>query len=73
MIIFYEEKIRIIRNFHSYRFNHGGLIDGISESHPRVIYEDRIRKLTHELKRCPFYETCATYGFKVEDVFTDGL
>jgi hypothetical protein len=46
--------------------------DAISESNPRVIHEDRARKLSNELKRCTYYETCATYGLNVERVFHDG-
>jgi len=45
--------------------------DAISESNPRVIHEDRARKLANELKRCTYYETCATYGLNVERVFHD--
>lgn len=48
------------------------MLDAISESNPRVIHEDRARKLAHELKRCTYYETCATYGLNVERVFLDG-
>ena len=48
-------------------------LDAISESNPRVIHEDRARKLAAELKRCTYYETCATYGLNVERVFHDGL
>ena len=47
------------------------ILDAISESNPRVIHEDRARKLSHELKRCTYYETCATYGLNVERVFHD--
>lgn len=47
-------------------------LDAISESNPRVIHEDRARKLSNELKRCAYYETCATYGLNVERVFHDG-
>lgn len=46
--------------------------DAISENNPRVIHEDRARKLANELKRCVYYETCATYGLNVERVFHDG-
>ena len=47
------------------------ILDAISENNPRVIHEDRARKLAHELKRCSYYETCATYGLNVERVFYD--
>ena len=46
--------------------------DSISESNPRVIDELRARKLANDLKRCSYYETCATYGLNVERVFQDG-
>jgi Arf-GAP/GTPase/ANK repeat/PH domain-containing protein 1/3 len=49
-----------------------GTQDAISESNPRVIHEDRARKLANELKRCTYYETCATYGLNIERVFQDG-
>lgn len=47
-------------------------IDAISESRPRVIDDARARKLASDLKRCSYYETCATYGLNVERVFQDG-
>lgn len=49
-----------------------GTQDGISERTPRVIDETRARKLASDLKRCSYYETCATYGLNVERVFQDG-
>ena len=48
------------------------LVDSISESNPRVIDDTRARKLANDLKRCSYYETCATYGLNVERVFQDG-
>lgn len=48
-----------------------GTQDAISESNPRVIDDSRARKLASDLKRCSYYETCATYGFNVERVFQD--
>uniref|UniRef100_A0A914WK39 Uncharacterized protein n=1 Tax=Plectus sambesii TaxID=2011161 RepID=A0A914WK39_9BILA len=48
-----------------------GTQDAISESNPRVIDENRARKLANDLKRCSYYETCATYGLNVERVFRD--
>ena len=47
-------------------------IDAISESQPRIIDDSRARKLSNDLKRCSYYETCATYGLNVERVFQDG-
>lgn len=46
--------------------------DAISSSNPRVIDDVRARKLSNDLKRCTYYETCATYGLNVERVFQDG-
>jgi Arf-GAP/GTPase/ANK repeat/PH domain-containing protein 1/3 len=37
-----------------------------------VIEDARARKLASDLKRCAYYETCATYGLNVERVFQDG-
>ncbi len=48
------------------------LLDAICESTPRVIEDARARKLASDLKRCAYYETCATYGLNVERVFQDG-
>ncbi|KAH9643329.1 hypothetical protein HF086_012999 [Spodoptera exigua] len=45
--------------------------DAISESSPRVVDDNRARKLSNELRRCSYYETCATYGLNVERVFQD--
>lgn len=46
--------------------------DAISCTNPRVIDDTRARKLCSDLKRCTYYETCATYGLNVERVFQDG-
>ncbi|KAM5127362.1 arf-GAP with GTPase, ANK repeat and PH domain-containing protein 3-like, partial [Mantella aurantiaca] len=48
-----------------------GTQDAISASNPRVIDDSRARKLSNDLKRCTYYETCATYGLNVERVFQD--
>ncbi|XP_060524192.1 centaurin-gamma-1A isoform X2 [Cylas formicarius] len=48
-----------------------GTQDAISENNPRVIDDCRARKLATDLKRCSYYETCATYGLNVERVFQD--
>uniref|UniRef100_UPI00358F706B uncharacterized protein isoform X2 n=1 Tax=Myxine glutinosa TaxID=7769 RepID=UPI00358F706B len=54
---------------------HGGIIflcsDAISAANPRAIDDARARKLSNDLKRCTYYETCATYGLNVERVFQD--
>ena len=36
-----------------------------------MIDDARARKLANDLKRCAYYETCATYGLNVERVFQD--
>uniref|UniRef100_A0A8C3TH60 Arf-GAP with GTPase, ANK repeat and PH domain-containing protein 3 n=1 Tax=Catharus ustulatus TaxID=91951 RepID=A0A8C3TH60_CATUS len=43
-----------------------GTQDAISATNPRVIDDSRARKLSNDLKRCTYYETCATYGLNVE-------
>ncbi|XP_059823160.1 arf-GAP with GTPase, ANK repeat and PH domain-containing protein 1 isoform X2 [Hypanus sabinus] len=48
-----------------------GTQDAISTANPRVIDDSRARKLSNDLKRCTYYETCATYGLNVERVFQD--
>ncbi|KAJ6647485.1 Centaurin-gamma-1A, partial [Pseudolycoriella hygida] len=48
-----------------------GTQDAISDRSPRVIDDTRARKLASDLKRCSYYETCATYGLNVERVFQD--
>ncbi|XP_073162906.1 arf-GAP with GTPase, ANK repeat and PH domain-containing protein 1 isoform X8 [Lepidochelys kempii] len=48
-----------------------GTQDAINSNNPRVIDDARARKLSNDLKRCTYYETCATYGLNVERVFQD--
>uniref|UniRef100_A0A8C6MFV2 Arf-GAP with GTPase, ANK repeat and PH domain-containing protein 3 n=1 Tax=Nothobranchius furzeri TaxID=105023 RepID=A0A8C6MFV2_NOTFU len=48
-----------------------GTQDAISAANPRVIDDARARKLSNDLKRCTYYETCSTYGLNVERVFQD--
>uniref|UniRef100_A0A674N8U6 ArfGAP with GTPase domain, ankyrin repeat and PH domain 1 n=1 Tax=Takifugu rubripes TaxID=31033 RepID=A0A674N8U6_TAKRU len=48
-----------------------GTQDAITSANPRVIEDSRARKLSNDLKRCTYYETCATYGLNVERVFQD--
>ncbi|XP_074125916.1 arf-GAP with GTPase, ANK repeat and PH domain-containing protein 2 isoform X1 [Sminthopsis crassicaudata] len=58
--------------------NRGGLAlalvgtqDRISASSPRVVGDARARALCGEMKRCSYYETCATYGLNVDRVFQE--
>lgn len=46
--------------------------DKISGSNPRVIEDQRARQLCIDVRHSLFYETCATYGFNVDRVFSEG-
>ncbi|KAM8867103.1 LOW QUALITY PROTEIN: arf-GAP with GTPase, ANK repeat and PH domain-containing protein 1-like [Synchiropus picturatus] len=48
-----------------------GTQDKISSSNPRVIDDVRARQLCSDVRRCTYYETCATYGLNVNRVFND--
>uniref|UniRef100_A0A915HQ06 Uncharacterized protein n=1 Tax=Romanomermis culicivorax TaxID=13658 RepID=A0A915HQ06_ROMCU len=48
-----------------------GTQDAICTAKPRLIDDAKAKKLAHDLKRCSYYETCATYGLNVERVFRD--
>ncbi|ETN86363.1 Miro-like protein [Necator americanus] len=48
-----------------------GTKDTLSEKNPRVISEEEGKQMANHLKRCAYYETCATYGLNVERVFKD--
>ncbi|XP_066301076.1 arf-GAP with GTPase, ANK repeat and PH domain-containing protein 1-like isoform X6 [Branchiostoma lanceolatum] len=48
-----------------------GTQDAITPNNPRAIDDSRARKLANDLKRCTYYETCATYGLNVDRVFQD--
>nr|XP_028577347.1 arf-GAP with GTPase, ANK repeat and PH domain-containing protein 2 isoform X2 [Podarcis muralis] len=48
-----------------------GTQDKISASNPRVIEDSRARALCTEMRRCLYYETCATYGLNVDRVFNE--
>ncbi|XP_040437439.1 LOW QUALITY PROTEIN: arf-GAP with GTPase, ANK repeat and PH domain-containing protein 2 [Falco naumanni] len=48
-----------------------GTQDKISSSNPRVIEDARAQALCGDMRRCLYYETCATYGLNVERVFTE--
>ncbi|NXD04731.1 AGAP2 protein, partial [Certhia familiaris] len=45
--------------------------DKISSSSPRVVEDARARALCGDMRRCLYYETCATYGLNVDRVFTE--
>lgn len=46
--------------------------DRISAASPRVVGDARARALCSDMKRCSYYETCATYGLNVDRVFQEG-
>nr|XP_008101722.1 PREDICTED: arf-GAP with GTPase, ANK repeat and PH domain-containing protein 2 isoform X1 [Anolis carolinensis] len=48
-----------------------GTQDKISANNPRVIEDSRARALCTEMRRCLYYETCATYGLNVDRVFSE--
>ncbi|NXU51537.1 AGAP2 protein, partial [Turnix velox] len=43
-----------------------GTQDKISSSSPRVVEDARARGLCGDMRRCLYYETCATYGLNVD-------
>uniref|UniRef100_A0A667Z5F9 ArfGAP with GTPase domain, ankyrin repeat and PH domain 2 n=1 Tax=Myripristis murdjan TaxID=586833 RepID=A0A667Z5F9_9TELE len=49
-----------------------GTQDKISSTNPRVIEDQRARQLCLDVRHSLFYETCATYGFNVDRVFSEG-
>ncbi|XP_075055438.1 arf-GAP with GTPase, ANK repeat and PH domain-containing protein 2 isoform X2 [Mixophyes fleayi] len=48
-----------------------GTQDKISSNNQRVIEDVRARGLCNDMKRCMYYETCATYGLNVDRVFNE--
>ncbi|XP_069578029.1 arf-GAP with GTPase, ANK repeat and PH domain-containing protein 2 isoform X3 [Brachyistius frenatus] len=48
-----------------------GTQDKISSNNPRVIEDQRARQLCIDVRHSLFYETCATYGFNVDRVFSE--
>lgn len=46
--------------------------DKISSTNVRVIEDKRVQQLCTDVRRCIYYETCATYGLNVDRVFTEG-
>lgn len=48
-----------------------GTQDALTQNSPRLIDDTKAKKLAADLKRCPYFETCAMYGLNVERVFQD--
>jgi len=67
----YYAKMAQFRNLQDVPLILVGTQDAIGEKNPRIIEESRARKLSTDLNRCAYYETCATYGLNVERVFQD--
>ncbi|XP_023346543.1 centaurin-gamma-1A [Eurytemora carolleeae] len=67
----YYAKMSQFRNIQEIPLILVGTQDGICDNNPRIIEDARARKLAMDLKRCAYYETCATYGLNVERVFQD--
>ena len=71
--LFLSGRLRQVLLYTKFLISHSlPFADAISESNPRVIDDTRARRLANDLKRCSYYETCATYGLNVERVFQDG-
>ncbi|KAG5674558.1 hypothetical protein PVAND_004515 [Polypedilum vanderplanki] len=67
----YYTKMAHYRNVENLPIILVGTQDAISERCPRIIDDSRGRKLANDLKRCSYFETCATYGLNVERVFQE--
>ncbi|XP_073679302.1 arf-GAP with GTPase, ANK repeat and PH domain-containing protein 2 isoform X2 [Garra rufa] len=48
-----------------------GTQDKISSTNPRVIEDKRVQQLCIDVRRCTYFETCATYGLNVDRVFNE--
>ncbi|XP_066515555.1 arf-GAP with GTPase, ANK repeat and PH domain-containing protein 2-like isoform X3 [Hoplias malabaricus] len=48
-----------------------GTQDKISTTNVRVIEDKRVQQLCADVRRCTYYETCATYGLNVDRVFNE--
>lgn len=45
--------------------------DKISSTNARVIEDKRVQQLCIDVRRCTYFETCATYGLNVDRVFSE--
>uniref|UniRef100_A0A671RDM5 Arf-GAP with GTPase, ANK repeat and PH domain-containing protein 1-like n=1 Tax=Sinocyclocheilus anshuiensis TaxID=1608454 RepID=A0A671RDM5_9TELE len=48
-----------------------GTQDKISSTNARVIEDKRVQQLCIDVRRCTYFETCATYGLNVDRVFNE--
>jgi Arf-GAP/GTPase/ANK repeat/PH domain-containing protein 1/3 len=67
----YYLKMCQYRNMSDVPFILVGTQDYITDQSPRCVDDARARSLANELKKCSYFETCATYGLHVERVFHD--
>ncbi|VDM31185.1 unnamed protein product [Hydatigera taeniaeformis] len=67
----YFERLDTFREIHDLPIILVGTQDSTSDSNPRVIDDAKARRLANSLNKCPYYETCSTYGLNVERVFQD--
>lgn len=68
----YFERLDTYRETHDLPIILVGTQDSTSDASPRVIDDAKARRLANSLNKCPYYETCSTYGLNVERVFQDG-
>ncbi len=47
--------------------------DKISSTNARVIEDKRVQQLCIDVRRCTYFETCATYGLNVDRVFNESM
>uniref|UniRef100_A0A8C7IER0 ArfGAP with GTPase domain, ankyrin repeat and PH domain 2 n=1 Tax=Oncorhynchus kisutch TaxID=8019 RepID=A0A8C7IER0_ONCKI len=64
-------ELGIHRNIAEIPFIVVGTQDKITSTNPRVIEDAKARQLCSDVRRCTYYETCATYGLNVNRVFTE--
>ncbi|VDL59477.1 unnamed protein product [Hymenolepis diminuta] len=67
----YFERLDTYRETHDLPIILVGTQDSTSDASPRVIDDAKARRLANSLNKCPYYETCSTYGLNVERVFQD--
>uniref|UniRef100_A0A8C1UR29 Arf-GAP with GTPase, ANK repeat and PH domain-containing protein 1-like n=1 Tax=Cyprinus carpio TaxID=7962 RepID=A0A8C1UR29_CYPCA len=59
------------RNIAEIPFIAVGTQDKISSTNARVIEDKRVQQLCIDVRRCTYFETCATYGLNVDRVFNE--
>uniref|UniRef100_A0A8C1G4M4 Arf-GAP with GTPase, ANK repeat and PH domain-containing protein 1-like n=1 Tax=Cyprinus carpio TaxID=7962 RepID=A0A8C1G4M4_CYPCA len=64
-------ELRAHRNIAEIPFIAVGTQDKISSTNARVIEDKRVQQLCIDVRRCTYFETCATYGLNVDRVFNE--